>query len=244
MTLGASTSSSRRRLTVKTDTKSDDVLMPSGNRRFGPAEHGEYTLSSTMRPVTKRIHGVTNRREGKSRQSSTDPREVKKGRQKDLNSLKNGCHDSSETIRNCWQTCNSNAMCRSRKRRLREAQAGSEGVQSRPRAYSARDVCTDTIYTVSENFLAAVSHDRNNHPERHFIAIAIDVHTGFLHAGIDQEKSAEPPEVCVKRRSLETAQSVVWALQSTETVAQTYSFESLNYHHSSVSWNVCIAIHF
>ena len=40
MTLGASTSSSRRRLTVKTDTKSDDVLMP--------VEIGDLDLLNTV----------------------------------------------------------------------------------------------------------------------------------------------------------------------------------------------------
>ena len=52
------------------------------------------------------------------------------------------------------------------------------------RAYSARDVCIDTV---SEKMLAGSTHDRNNHQERDYIAIARDVHTAFLHAGIDQE---------------------------------------------------------
>ena len=49
-----------------------------------------------------------------------------------------------------WQTSDSNAMGRSRKRRLCKVQAGSEGLLSRPRAY-ARDFRTDTIDTVSQN---------------------------------------------------------------------------------------------
>ena len=42
--------------------------------------------------------------------------------------------------------------------------------------------------------LAASSQDRNNHPECDHITIAIDVHTAFLHADVDQEFFAEPPE--------------------------------------------------
>ena len=38
------------------------------------------------------------------------------------------------------------------------------------------------------------SHDRNNHPERDCKAAAIDVHTAFLHADIDQHLFAETSE--------------------------------------------------
>ena len=42
--------------------------------------------------------------------------------------------------------------------------------------------------------LAVILQDRNNHPERVYIAIAADVHTAFLHADIDQDLFAQPPE--------------------------------------------------
>ena len=42
---------------------------------------------------------------------------------------RNGCHDSCETIRGCWQTSDSNTMGRPRERRSRENEAGSEGLQ-------------------------------------------------------------------------------------------------------------------
>ena len=84
-------------------------------------------------------------------------------------------------------------MGRSRERRSREVQAGSEGLQSKSGAYSARDVLTNTIDTV-KTMLAASSHDRNNHPECDHVTIAMDVHTAFLHADVDQELFAEPPE--------------------------------------------------
>ena len=44
------------------------------------------------------------------------------------------------------------------------------------------------------------------HPERDDIAIAIDVHTAFLHADSDQEWSAEPPE------ESELCEDEVWKL--------------------------------
>ena len=50
------------------------------------------------------------------------------------------------------------------------------------------------------------SHDRNNHPERDYIAIANDVHTAFLLADIDQSLSAILPE------ELELCEDEVWKL--------------------------------
>ena len=62
-----------------------------------------------------------------------------------------------------------------------------------------------TPSTVSQNtMLAESSCDRNNHPERDYIATTIDIHTAFLHADIDQELFAEPPEE--SELWLETAQ--------------------------------------
>ena len=45
-----------------------------------------------------------------------------------------------------------------------------------------------------KTMLATSSHDQNNYPEEDYVAIAIDVHTEFLHADIDQDLYAEPPE--------------------------------------------------
>ena len=42
--------------------------------------------------------------------------------------------------------------------------------------------------------LAASSHDRNNDPESNHITVSIDVRTAFLHADVDQDLFAEPPE--------------------------------------------------
>ena len=55
-----------------------------------------------------------------------DPQEVKKGRQKELNSLK----DMGVMTTSRWQTSDTDAMVRSRERRLREILIGSEGPPS------------------------------------------------------------------------------------------------------------------
>ena len=62
--------------------------------------------------------------------------------------------------------------------------------------------------------LAASSHDRNNHPECDHITVAIDVHTAFLHADVDQELFAEPPESDEWYES-ELREDEVWKLNKT-----------------------------
>ena len=72
--------------------------------------------------------------------------------------------------------------------------------------------------------LAASSHDRNSDPESDHITIAIDVHTAFLHADVDQDLFAEPPEpdewhdAGLKQ---DAEQSIVQLSQSTKIVAPT-----------------------
>ena len=45
-----------------------------------------------------------------------------------------------------------------------------------------------------KTMLAASSHNRNNDPESDHITVSIDVHTAFVHADVDQDLFAEPPE--------------------------------------------------
>ena len=47
---------------------------------------------------------------------------------------------------------------------------------------------------VSEDNNRCQGHDRNNDPESNHITVSIDVHTAFLHADVDQDLFAEPPE--------------------------------------------------
>ena len=55
-------------------------------------------------------------------------------------------------------------------------------------ANTARDVFTNTVNVVSEND-AGCEITRQNH-----ITVSIDVHTAFLHADVEQDLFAEPPE--------------------------------------------------
>ena len=66
---------------------------------------------------------------------------------------------------------------------------------NRDQGRSQPEMFAPTPSTLSRKTMsAASSHDRNNHPERDYITLAIDVHTAFLHPDIDQELFAEPPE--------------------------------------------------
>ena len=76
---------------------------------------------------------------------------------------------------------------------MREVQTGSEGYQPRSRTHADRSFSPTPSTLSLETMLAAGSHDRKNHPEDDHIAIAIDVHTVFLHADIDQDWYVEPP---------------------------------------------------
>ena len=72
-----------------------------------------------------------------------------------------------------------------------------------------------------KTMLAASSHDTNSDPESDHITIAIDVHTAFLHADVDQDLFAEPPEPDECYDAGLTEQSIVRLSQSTKAVALT-----------------------
>ena len=77
---------------------------------------------------------------------------------------------------------------------MSEIQAGLEGLQWMSGAHTARDVFTNAVDTVFENDAGCVLTRQNSDPESGHITIAIDVHTAFLHADVDQDLFAEPPE--------------------------------------------------
>ena len=61
-------------------------------------------------------------------------------------------------------------------------------------AYTA-EMFSPTPSTLSlKTMLTASSHDRNNDPESKHITVSIDVYTAFLHADVDPDLLAEPPE--------------------------------------------------
>ena len=74
------------------------------------------------------------------------------------------------------------------------------------------EMFSPTPSTLSLNtVLAPSSHGRNNHPECDHITDVIDVHTTFLHAEVDQELFAEPPELGEWYES-ELREEEVWKL--------------------------------
>ena len=87
--------------------------------------------------------------------------------------------------------------------------------------------------------LAANSHDRNSDPESDHITIAIDVHTAFLHADVDQDLFAEPPEpdewydAGLKENEVWRLNKALYGYRKAPTLWHQHlvSFlESLNYH--------------
>ena len=80
------------------------------------------------------------------------------------------------------------------KRRTSEIQVSRERQQSMSRR-TQPEMFSPTPSTLSlKTVLAASSHDKNSDPESDNITVAIDVHTAFLHADVDQDLHAEPPE--------------------------------------------------
>ena len=118
-----------------------------------------------------------------------------KGRQKELNSLKEmGTMTvvkrseavGKRTIQTRWVDREKDGRVKSRLV-LKDYNRCQERTQ--PEMFSP------TPSTLSlKTMLAASSHDRNNDPESNHITVSIDVHTAFLHADVDQDLFAEPPE--------------------------------------------------
>ena len=118
-----------------------------------------------------------------------------KGRQKELNSLKEmGAMTavkrseavSKRVIQTRW-------VAREKDGRVK-VQADSEGFQPKTVAYKPEMFSPTPSTLSSKTMLAASAHDRNNHPECDHFTFSIDVHAAFLHADVDQELFAEPPE--------------------------------------------------
>ena len=124
-----------------------------------------------------------------------DFEEMMKGRQKELNPLKEmGAMTvvkrseavGKRTIQTRWVDREKDGRVKSRSV-LKDCNRCQGGTQ--PEMFSP------TPSTLSlKTMLAASSHDRNSDPESDHITVAIDVHTAFLHADVDQDLFAEPPE--------------------------------------------------
>ena len=120
--------------------------------------------------------------------------EMMKGRQKELNSLKEmGTMTvvkrseavGKRTIQTRWVDREKDGRVKSR---LVLKDYNRCQVRTQPEMFSP------TPSTLSlKTMLAASAHDRNNDPESDHITVSIDVHTAFLHADVDPDLFAEPP---------------------------------------------------
>ena len=113
-----------------------------------------------------------------------DYEEMVKGRQKELNSLKEmgamTVAKRSEAVGK--RVIQTRWVDRVKDGRVRLVLKDCNGCQGATQS----EMFSPTPSTRSlKTMLAANSHDRNSHPEREHITIAIDVHTAFLHADVD-----------------------------------------------------------
>ena len=178
----------KRRLLKKTDMRNDELVM-------NVDEH----LVNVVSMLTK----DENMPEANSNEDNEMPKltvlddyeEMMKGRQKELNSLKEmGTMTvvkrseaiGKRTIQTRWVDREKDGRVKSRLV-LKDYNRCQERTQ--PEMFSP------TPSTLSlKTMLAASSHDRNNDRESNHITVSIDVHTAFLHADVDQDLFAEPPE--------------------------------------------------
>ena len=124
-----------------------------------------------------------------------DYEEMMKGRQKELNSLK---EMGTMTVVKRSEAVGKTTIQTRWVDREKDGQVESRLVlkdYNRCQRRTQPEMFSPTPSTLSlKTMLAASSHDRNNDPESDQITIAIDVHTAFLHANVDQQLFAEPPE--------------------------------------------------
>ena len=178
----------KRRLLKKTDMRNDELVM-----------NVDENLLNVVSMLTK----DENIPEANSNEDNgmlkfkvlDDYEEMMKGRQKELNSLKEmGTMTvvrrteavGKRTIQTRWVDREKDGKVKSRL--VLKDYNQCQG-RTQPEMFSP------TLSTLSlKTMLAASSHDRNNDPESNHITISIDVHTAFLHADVDQDLFAEPPE--------------------------------------------------
>ena len=117
-----------------------------------------------------------------------DPKEVMKGCQKELNSLKEmGVMTAAKktaaagkrVIQTRWVDREKDGCVKSRL-------VLKDFIHDQGRMQTKTFAPTPSTLSL-ETMLATSSHNRNNHPEDDYIAIAMDVHTAILHADIDQD---------------------------------------------------------
>ena len=178
----------KRRLLKKTDMRNDEVVM-----------NVDQHLVNVVNMLTK----DENMPEANSNEDTEMPKltgfddceEMMKGRQEELNSLKEmGTMTvvkrseavGKRTIQTRWVDREKDGRVKSRL--VLKDYNRCQG-RTQPEMFSP----TPSALSL-KTMLAASSHDRNNDPQSNHITVSIDVHTAFLHADVDQDLFAEPQE--------------------------------------------------
>ena len=178
----------KRRLLKKTDMRNDESVM-----------NVDENLLNVVSILTK----DENIPEANSNEDNEMPKftvpdeneEMMKGRQKELNSLKEmgtmTVVKRSEAVGK--RTIQTRWVDREKDGRVKSRLVLKD--YNRCQGRTQPEMFSPTPSTLSlKTMLAASSHDRNNDPESNHITVSIDVHTAFLHADVDQDLFAEPPE--------------------------------------------------
>ena len=178
----------KRRLLKKTDMRNDELVM-----------NVDENLLNVVSMLTK----DQNMPEANSNEDNEMPKftvlddyeEMMKGRQKELNSLK---EMGTMTVVKRTEAVGKRTIQTRWVDREKDGRVKSRLVlkdYNRCQGRTQPEMFSPTPSTLSlKTMLAASSHDRNNDPESNHITISIDVHTAFLHADVDQDLFAEPPE--------------------------------------------------
>ena len=192
----------KRRLLKKTDMRNDELIMNVDEHLMNVVSM--LTKEENM-PEAKgaELTKDENIPEANSNEDNEMPKltvlddyeEMMKGRQKELNSLKEmgtmTVVKRSEAVGK--RTIQTRWVDREKDGRVKSRLVLKD--YNRCQGRTQPEMFSPTPSTLSlKTMLAASSHDRNNDPESNHITVSIDVHTAFLHADVDQDLFAEPPE--------------------------------------------------
>ena len=192
----------KRRLLKKTDMKNDELIMDVDEHLMNVVS--TLTKKENM-PETKGVELTKDENipEANSNEDNEMPKltvfddfeEMMKGRQKELNSLKEmgtmTVVKRSEAVGK--RTIQTRWVDREKDGRVKSRLVLKD--YNRCQGRTEPEMFSPTPSTLSlKMMLAASSHDRNNDPESNHITVSIDLPTAFLHADVDQDLFAEPPE--------------------------------------------------
>ena len=176
----------RRLLKKQTDTRNDELVM-----------NVDENLLNVVSKLTKDENmPEVNSDEDKEMPKFTvldDYEEMMKGRQKELNSLK---EMGTMTVVKRTEAVGKRTIQTRWVDREKDGKVKSRLVlkdYNRCQGRTQPEMFSPTPSTLSLKTMLAAS-SRNNDPESNHITISIDVHTAFLHADVDQDLFAEPPE--------------------------------------------------